>query len=95
MAQVVLCAGLVPAALVILLGLREPVVMPKSFVVVGWMAPVLIAAVALAFVLLLRTRLAPHTLDGLWDRAFLACVLIWFLVAALRILTLNRVPVPV
>ena len=50
---------------------------------------------SLAFVLLLRTRLAPHTLDGLWDRAFLACVLIWFLVAALRILSLNRVPVPV
>jgi len=54
--------------------------------------PVLAAA---AFVLLLRTRLAPHSLDGLWERVFLACVLVWLLVAALRILTLHRLPVPV
>lgn len=43
-----------------------------------------------ALVLLIRTRYAPHSLDGLWERAFLACTLSWFLAAALRILARAR-----
>jgi hypothetical protein len=43
-----------------------------------------------ALVLLIRTRYAPHSLDGLWERVFLVCVLGWFLAVALRILSRAR-----
>jgi hypothetical protein len=38
-----------------------------------------------ALVLLIRTRYAPHSLDGLWERVFLGCTLGWFLAVSLRI----------
>ncbi len=43
-----------------------------------------------AFVLLMRTRFAPHSLDGLWERVFLGLVLAWLLTVALRILAPVR-----
>jgi hypothetical protein len=66
----------------------------------GWrgVRPVLLLLPVLAtvaFVLLMRTRFEPHSLEGLWERAFLVCVLGWLLVVALRMLTLTRVPVRV
>ena len=66
----------------------------------AWRAlrPVLLALpvpAVVAFVLLIRTRFAPHSLDGLWERVFLVCVLGWLLAVALRILTPARVPVRV
>src|SRR5262249_50390449 len=44
-----------------------------------------------AFVLTLRTRFAPGSLDGLWERLFLGLTLAWLLLAAVRILTLHRI----
>jgi hypothetical protein len=64
---------------------REPAWRPLRPVLLG--LPLLAAG---AVVLLIRTRYAPHSLDGLWERAFLVCVLGWLLAVALRILTLAR-----
>ncbi len=43
-----MCAALVPAAVALVIGLGEPIVMPKTFVVVGWAVPVVLAGLVVA-----------------------------------------------
>ena len=48
MGRVVVCAALVPAALALLIGVRQPIVVPKTFAVVSWAVPVVLAALVAA-----------------------------------------------
>ena len=48
MGRVVVCAALVPTALALVIGLSQPIVVPKTFAVVSWAVPVLLAAVVAA-----------------------------------------------
>ena len=43
MGRVLVCAGLVPAAAALVIGFKEPIILPKTFVVVGWVVPVVLA----------------------------------------------------
>ncbi|HEY5153571.1 MAG TPA: glycosyltransferase family 39 protein [Acidimicrobiales bacterium] len=48
MGRVLVCAALVPAGLALLVGVRQPVVVPKTFAVVSWAVPVVLAALVSA-----------------------------------------------
>ena len=43
MGWVVVCAALVPIAVALVIGLRQPIILPKTFVLVGWVVPVVLA----------------------------------------------------
>jgi hypothetical protein len=92
----------------LILSLAAFLAAPLGQLLIGWrlgadpawrpLRPVLVVlplAAFGAFVLLMRTRFAPHSLDGLWERVFLGLVLAWLLTVALRILAPARVLVRV
>ncbi len=87
----------------LILSLAALLAAPLGQLLLGWrlgadpawrpLRPILVVlplAACAAFVLLMRTRFAPHSLDGLWERVFVALVLGWLLTVALRILAPAR-----